>query len=424
MKAIEFPEKLKFLFQPAPYKIAYGGRNGFKSWGYARAILIIGANRPVRVLCAREIQESIRESVHQLLKDQIEILGLGDFYEVLQQEIRGLNGTEIVFTGLSDHTVTSIKSYESIDICWVEEGQTISARSWEILDPTIRKPGSEIWISMNPQLETDPTFDMFITNAPPGAVVVEISYRDAPDGWFTDEMEAKRAHSEKTNPKRYPNIWEGKCLPAVEGAIFFDEMMAMERDHRIRNVPYDPMLKVHLVTDLGYRHATCVALIQVMTSEIRCFWYDEFTEQKTSDIATQIKAMGYNMGKVWLPFADGFSKSSKGQDSADMIYKKAGFTVAKKSEVSDLGVEAGIKVARERFPRMYFDIENCKRLVEVGKRYRRSISKATMTAGAPLADEFADGGDTIRYIATNANSMRNDTDRKKRGSVPTYQMHV
>ena len=208
-------------------------------------------------------------------------------------------------------------------------------------------------------------------------------------------------------------LWEGECLSAVEGAIFFDEMAAMERDKRIRNVPYDPMLKVHLVTDLGYRHATCVALIQVMTSEIRCFWYDEFFNTKTSKIASDMRMMGYNWGKVWLPHADGFSKTSKGQHSAETIYKNQGFNVAQKHEVSDSDVEAGIRTTRERFQRFYWDTENCKRLVEVGKRYRRAISKATLTAGAPLADEFADGGDTIRYIATNANSMTNDTAKKR-----------
>tara|TARA_Y100000310_G_scaffold136383_2_gene135254 strand:- start:3238 stop:4518 length:1281 start_codon:yes stop_codon:yes gene_type:complete len=425
VRATDFPKKLEFLFQPAPYKAAYGGRNGFKSWGFARALLLLGVSRPLRVLCAREVQLSIKASVHQLLQDQIQILGLGDKYDVLDFEIRGKNGTQFIFTGLSTHTVETIKSYESIDICWVEEGQTITARSWEILDPTIRKPGSEIWVSFNPNLESDPTYQMFITHPPPGTAAVKIGYQDAPAGWFTEEMEAKRSHAEAIMTRtKYRNIWEGECMPAVEGAIFFDEMDAMEKQQRIRNVPYDPMLKVHLVTDLGYRHACCVALVQVMTSEIRVFWYDEFINAKLSDIAVQVRMMNYNMGRVWLPYADGFSKSSKGQDSAEMIFRKAGFNVARKDEVSSLGVEQGITATRERFPRFFWDAQNCERLIEVGKRYRRVISKATLTAGAPMQDEFADGGDTIRYIAVNADSMRNDTDRKPRGRVETYQPHI
>src|SRR3990167_2295171 len=142
--AVEFPTKLKFLFQPAPYKVLYGGRYGFKSWSVARALLLLGINKPLRILCAREVQLSIKASVHQVLEDQIQRMGIGSHYEVLESEIRGSNGTKFIFTGLATHTVETIKSYENIDICWVEEGQTITARSWEILDPTIRKEGSEI----------------------------------------------------------------------------------------------------------------------------------------------------------------------------------------------------------------------------------------------------------------------------------------
>ena len=140
----EFPEKLKFLFQPAPYKIAYGGRGGLKSWGFVRALILQGIARPLRILCAREYQKSIDASVHQLIKDQIHRMGVGAKYEVLEQHIYGLtngkrNGTEFLFTCLSVHTVETIKSFEGIDICFVEEGQTITDRSWTILIPTIRK---------------------------------------------------------------------------------------------------------------------------------------------------------------------------------------------------------------------------------------------------------------------------------------------
>jgi len=472
MDPAEFPEKLKFLFRSAPYKVAYGGRNGLKSWSFARALLLLGVNRPLRILCAREVQKSIEASVHQLLKDQISRLGLGSKYEILDQKIRGLtsgvrSGTEFIFTGLSTHTVETIKSYEGIDICWVEEGQTISERSWVILDPTIRKEtyseklyeacrkrvfddlegmtleirrsfGSmadavlrdliagnmtpaveslastspELWVSFNPDLETDPTYQRFVVNPPPGAVVVKMSWRDSP--WHNKTMEAKRLHFLKTKPKEYPNIWEGECKAAVEGAIFFDELAAMKRDERIRNVPYDPMLKVHVVLDLGWGDAMTVSLVQKMTSEIRVIWYREFINVKLSTISVDLRALGYNWGKVWLPRADGFSKTSKGQDTAEEIMMKLGWDVAKKQDVSPItGVEAGIRVARERFPRMYWDKTECKRLVECAARYRRTISLANKTAGAPCHDEWSHGGDNIRYIGINANLMANDTDRPK-----------
>src|SRR3954464_15414436 len=110
--SIEIPEKLAGLFEPHPYKVLYGGRDGVKSWSVARALLILGTQKPLRILCARETMDSIRESVHQLLTDQIANLGLERFYTPLQSEIRGINGTEFVFAGLRKQTVGSLKSYE------------------------------------------------------------------------------------------------------------------------------------------------------------------------------------------------------------------------------------------------------------------------------------------------------------------------
>ena len=395
------------------------------SWGFARALLLMGVSKKLRVLCTREVQRTIKDSVHKLLEDQIQMLGLGPKYDVLDQEIRGGNGTEFVFSGLATHTVESIKSFEGCDICWVEEGQTISARSWNILLPTIRKDGSEIWVSFNPELDTDPTYDRFITHTPDNAVVVKINWRDNP--WFNEVLNNERLYDLKNYPKDYPNKWEGECKPAVEGAIFFDELQAMRREKRIRNVPYDPMLLVHVVLDLGWGGAMTVSLVQKMTSEIRVIWYKEFINVKLSTISVDLRAFGYNWGKVWLPHADGFSKSPRGQDSAEEIMTKLKWTVASKGsvndpgEVSSLGVEAGIKVARERFPRMYWDTENTKRLVECAARYARHINQATMTAGAPRHDEWCHGGDNIRYIAINADQMTNAVDQPM---VPFIQPFV
>ena len=172
---IKIPEKLIPVFQgTADVRGSYGGRGSGKSWSMARALLIQAANKPSRVLCAREIQKSIKQSVHTLLNDQIQLLGLGAFYEVLEAEIRGMNGSSFSFTGLATNTVESIKSFEGCDIVWVEEAQSVSGKSWDVLVPTIRKPGSEIWITLNPQLESDETYQRFIANPPPDSVVVEM----------------------------------------------------------------------------------------------------------------------------------------------------------------------------------------------------------------------------------------------------------
>ena len=140
----EFPVKTQCLFVPenARYRVLYGGRGGAKSWAVARALLIKGAKQPIRVLCAREYQTSIKDSVHKLLCDQIIELGLIDLYEITQNQIRGKFGTEFNFVGLKNN-VSNVKSYEGIDICWVEEAQTVSRNSWNVLIPTIRKRSEE-----------------------------------------------------------------------------------------------------------------------------------------------------------------------------------------------------------------------------------------------------------------------------------------
>jgi phage terminase large subunit len=212
----EFPAKLRFLFQPARYKVAHGGRGGAKSWGFARALLLLAAQRPIRVLCARELQLSIQDSVHKLLSEQVESLGLGHFYEVLQQTLRGVNGSEFIFSGIRSN-ITKIKSMEGIDIVWVEEAEKVSNASWDVLIPTIRKPGSEIWVSFNPSEETDPTYQRFVVNPPPGAVVVKIGWQDNP--WFPEELRREKDYLLAVDPEAAEHVWGGGCKKNSEAAV-------------------------------------------------------------------------------------------------------------------------------------------------------------------------------------------------------------
>lgn len=207
----QFPRKLRFLFQPARYKVAHGGRGGAKSWGFARALLIQAAQRPLRVLCAREFQNSIQESVHKLLVNQIDELGLTPFYSITQTGIKGANGSEFIFAGIKSNP-TKIKSTEGVDVCWVEEAEKVSSESWEVLIPTIRKPGSEIWVSFNPNLETDPTFRRFVSDPPPDAIVQRVSWRDNP--WFPEELRREMEYLRRVDHDAYQHVWEGECRTA------------------------------------------------------------------------------------------------------------------------------------------------------------------------------------------------------------------
>lgn len=404
----QMPEALEFLFQPSRYKVARGGRGSGKSWGFARALLIQGYQRPLRILCTREVQKSIKQSVYQLLKDQIEVMGLDSEYEVLSTEIRGKNGTAFYFAGLSDLTADSIKSFEGVDRVWVEEGQSITARSWKILIPTIRKEGSEIWVSYNPELDTDETHRRFVVNPPPDCISVLMNWADNP--WFPPVLEQERQHAKATmSEHEYRNVWEGECLPAVTGAIYFDEVASLERGGRLCPVPHDPLLKTHAVWDLGWNDSMSIILVQRHLSEIRVIEYIEDSHRTLADYVSDLKAKKFNdqpvnWGNDYLPH-DGFSKDFKTGKSAEEILRALGRTV---QQTPKMDIEGGIKAARTIFSRVYMDKARSARLVECLKRYRRQINQTTNEPGAPLHDEFSHGADAFRYLAMAADQMSND----------------
>ncbi len=402
----DFPKKLQFLFEPHRYKVAYGGRGSGKSWSFARALLSQATEKPLRILCAREIQRSIKQSVHTLLNDQIQALGLGAFYEVLEAEIRGLNGSSFSFTGLANNTVESIKSYEGVDCVWVEEAQTVSRKSWDILIPTIRKPDSEIWISFNPNIDTDDTYQRFVVDPPDNAKVVKVNWQDNP--WFPEVLEIERQHSLNTNPD-YANIWEGECKAAVDGAIYSNEIREAQEAGRVTNVPYDPMLKVHVVMDLGWNDSMSVILCQKGVSDLRVIGYIEDDHRTLDSYSAQLKALPYSWGTMYLPH-DGQSKDFKHGISAEDIMRKFGWDVR---IVPRMDIEAGIKIARMNFHRVYFD-KSAHRLVDCLKHYRRSINSATNEPGAPLHDEYSHGADAFRYLCTSADSMKNESWSKEK----------
>ena len=409
----QFPAKLKPLFSPARYKVLHGGRGSGKSWGIARALLILARQTRRRILCTREVQKSIKDSVHALLSDQIQALGFGGEFEVLETEIRCKpTGSVFLFGGLQQHTVESIKSFEGCDIVWVEEAQVVSGKSWDVLVPTIRRPGSEIWISLNPQLDSDETYQRFIAIPPSGAWVCEMNYTDNP--WFPEVLEQERQHAQRTmKAEKYRHIWEGKCMPAVDGAIYFDEVAKAEEEGRITSIRADRMLKAHAIFDLGWNDSMSIIIAQRSASELRVIDYIEDSHKKLSDYSDILKVLPYNWAGVWLPH-DGFSKDYKTGKSAEEMMKAMGWKV---SQTPNMDIEGGIKAAREVFERIWFDKDKTVRLVECLKRYRRNIGQKTGEAGAPLHDEFSHGADAFRYLALCADQLTNSDKKRARVSV-------
>jgi len=294
----EFPVKLEGLFKKSRYKVCLGGRGGAKSWGISRALLILGAKSPLRILCAREFQTSIRDSVHKLLCDQIEALGLLGFYEITQTSIRGRNGTEFSFVGLKNN-VGNIKSYEGVDICWVEEAQTTSRLSWNILIPTIRKDGSEIWISFNPELETDETYQRFVVNPPQDCITMRVNWYDNP--WFPETLKLEKDALKQRDEEAYNQVWEGLCRQTVDGAIFAKEMQQAEKEGRICRVPYDATKPVHAVFDLGWSDSTAIWFLQFVGMETRLIRYIEDSQKTISYYLATMQTFGYVYDTIWLP---------------------------------------------------------------------------------------------------------------------------
>lgn len=219
-RQVEIPAAFKDLFYPFRYKVFYGGRGSAKSWAFARTLIVKSLEKKLRILCARELQVSISDSVHRLLSDQINSMGLSKYFGIQQKSIVSAKGSEFIFKGLR-HNPYEIKSLEGVDICWVEEGQSVSKQSWDILIPTIRKEGSEIWVSFNPDLETDETYSRFVLHRAENVLLRRVNFDQNP--WFPEVLRQEMEHCKRTDCEAYKNIWLGECRKYSDAQIFKDK---------------------------------------------------------------------------------------------------------------------------------------------------------------------------------------------------------
>lgn len=401
---IDLPQKAAETLFPADwkrFKVLYGGRDGAKSWSMARAALARGRAKAERILCVREIQKSIADSVHQLLSDQILALGLDDFYTIKRDYIEGKNGTIFAFRGLSSETALSLKSFERPTICWVEEAQAITKRSWGILEPTIRAEGSEIWVTFNPGLDTDFIYREFVLNSPAQSIVTKVGWEDNP--WRSKVLDARREQMRRDDPDEYEHVYGGACRPAVEGAIYYKEVSALRSSGRLCNAPYDPMLKVHVVCDLGFNDYMSLLLVQRVASEIRVIRYIEDRQRFIPSYSQELRDLNLNFGTLYLPH-DGRAKHLTGT-SAEEQFRALGWAV---EIVPNVDVEQGIRKAREVFGRVYVDRTHASDLLNRLGRYRRRVNSEGQ-GSTPVHDDESHGADGFRYLALVADQMTNDS---------------
>jgi len=228
----DFPDKFQGLFEPMRYKCYYGGRGGAKSWNFARALILRCIKEKTLVLCIRQIQNSIAESVHKLIAEQIEALGLQDSFNVTEKNITCVNGSNFIFKGIL-RNMKEIKSTEGVDVCWVEEAEDVERKTWKVLKPTIRKPGSEIWISFNPAYLDDDTYTMWVTEAPEDCLSINVNYPDNP--YFPEVLRKEMESDKASNFKEYEHTWlgiphggGGQVWPAFEKAVHVQEFTPEE----------------------------------------------------------------------------------------------------------------------------------------------------------------------------------------------------
>lgn len=418
----QFPAKLEVLFEPHRYKVLYGGRGSGKSWGIARALLIQATQRPLRVLCAREFQASIADSVHQLLSDQIAALGLNHFYNIQNNYITGANGSSFSFEGLR-RNIKNIKSHEGADIAWVEEAESVTKTSWNILIPTIRKNASEIWVSFNPEFEDDETYQRFVLKPPKSAVLVYVNHHDNP--FFPSVLEDERLSLKERDPDAYDHVWGGQCRRWLDGAIYANELRASYEKDRIRSVPYDPNSKVYTAWDIGSTDDTAIWWYQIVGGEIHIIESYAKSGGSPSHFASQITGYNttidiidgqpvikqglpleglehrreYDYAVHWLPHdAKAKTLAAAGKSVEEQLSTALGW--GKVRITPRLSIEDGILAARTTFPRCWFDADACAEGLKALRKYRRELQHDEVSLQKnPKHDWTSHYADAFRYLA-------------------------
>ena len=400
--------------------------------------------RPINVLCAREFQNSISESVHKVLKNQIEAMGLSSFYDVQEKKIFGKNATEFSFEGIKNN-VERIKSYEGIDYCWVEEGVKVSKDSWNVLIPTIRKEfppnwkdlgmdqpqfKSEIWITFNPEDEDDYTYARWVKNpdlvAMPmdyfgeaistttvyesvNSFVVKMTYAD--NEWFPQTLRDEMEEDRKKDYDKYLWVWEGYPKQQLEGAVYAKELRQTQIDGRIRQLSWDRQIPVSTYWDLGRGDGTAIWFIQRAGMQWKILNYYFITGQDITHFVKVLKELPYVYDFIYLPW-DGNSKVIHAQLSVKQTllkYFPDKVRVTKKTSISD-----GINAARSIFNRCWFDEINTKDGINGLRKYAYEIKDGNYSK-RPLHNWASHSADAFRNFAININYPNDDFDEEPRG---------
>ena len=410
------PSKFKCLYTHLTnnklFYVFHGGRGGGKSWEIADFLLIEGAKKKHRILCCREIQKSIKQSVHKLLSDRIETLDLGPFYQILDTEIRGINGTEFSFSGLQSHTVDSVKSFEGATITWIEEAQTVSAYSLKILIPTVvRTPNCMIIMSMNPKLPSDAVYADYVVPERDDTIAIQINYNE--NKHCPPDLITLAEQMRDTDYDEYEHIYLGRPKEIADGAIYKAEFEQIKRENRICKVPHDPNLPVYTGWDLGILDSTAIWFCQIYGKEKRIIDYHEASDEPLAYYARILDEKahehGYRYERHFAPHDIAARDLSSGV-SREQTMAKLGYRMTKGAR---LGPEDRIEATRQFLKDCWFDESRCSHGIRALQNYRREFNdKLDQFKAHPVHDWASHGSDAFGELALSINKMQEKTTPK------------
>lgn len=390
------------MFRPlwarhARYKGAWGGRGSGKSHDRAAACVVALATGE-RVVGVREVQRSIRDSVRQLVEDKAGELGLDAlFAPSTRDDLRTTTGGLMVFRGLQDHTAESIKSLEGFKYCWAEEAQSLSARSLQLLTPTIRAEESELWFTWNPARGSDPVEKLLRgPDVPENAVVVQANWQDNP--FFPDALRADMERDKRIDPDLYAHVWLGDYQRVGEGAYYANELGKARIDGRITRLPIDPAAPIHTGWDIGWDDVTAIWAAQVIGREVHVIDFMEDRNQQPSVYVRWIRDNGYDTGTAYLPHDAGSKEKGSGRSYEDFVREAGLRRVRVLERASD--VLADLQRVRSFLSRCYIDEVRCKDGLRALGAYRVDWDdKLRRPKQRPVHDWASDPADAFRSMA-------------------------
>ena len=388
-------EAFEPFLQQARYKGAHGGRGSGKSWFFAGAVVEACILKPTRAVCIREVQGTLKDSARQLIIDTIERHDLHSLFQVLDSEIRGPNGSLIIFKGMQNYNSTNIKSLEGYDIAWVEEAQDLSQGSLDMLRPTIRKDNSELWFSWNPASEFD-AVDMFLRgNHPPkDAVIRQVNWSDNP--WFPANLKAEMLEDRQRDAAKAAHVWDGEYRQAPTGAYYAELIARASSEGRICRQLHDPRLEVHVSFDLGVGQTQALWFSQWVGQEIRMIDYLQGTEEAANEgyawYARKMREKPYTYAPLIFPH-DGRVREATGKSRAETM-EGLNFQV---ETLPMLPVHDGIEAVKSLMPLMSWDADKCKDGLTALKNYRENWDEKLRRSNGPLKDWTNHASDSLRY---------------------------